>query len=242
MNRNPLALVGGLAAALVFSTLLPSRAAPAAYQPSPNQAKVFTIRYVVFVATPKQAMTKEEVKDYSINLPPVFDELQHGSATATMDSTPEDFANTLLGEQPDYKFHILLSGSVLCANGSKVPVIINAGPVPGDPFKTTLKDSITLAWNSPTTLTMRHTGQVNYTIVNGTSASRGGPGYDNTWTDKMLLGHTYSQGIDNLSDGRKFAYTLCILPGNLDQGQASSAWIGKAHQSADTASKRRAAR
>lgn len=219
--------------ALLLSALaasLPGQAAPKgkspvarATQSAQSQPQVFTVRYVVFVATPKKAMTPEEVKATSIDLPPVFDELQHGSAAAVMNTTPEGFLNKARRAQTDYKFQRLLSGSVTVVNGSEEPAAINdTASDSNDPFQTALNESIFLEWNSPITLTLHHTGNVAYTVGNSTRSSRGGPGWDNMHTDKIALGHVYSQGIDARADGRYFVYTFCVLPGKLDQ--TASSW------------------
>lgn len=230
MNRNmnfslfsTALLLSALAASLPCQAAPKNNPAPRAAARTQAQPQVFTVRYVVFVATPKKAMTPEEVKATSIDLPPVFDELQHGSAAAVMNTTPEGFLNKARRAQTDYKFQRLLSGSVTIVNGSEEPAAINdTASDSNDPFQTALNESIFLEWNSPTTLTLHHTGNVAYTIGNFTRNSRGGPGWDNTHTDKIVLGRTYSQGVDNQPDGRKIIYAFCFLPGKLDQ--TASAW------------------
>lgn len=211
-------LLSALAASLPCQAAPKNNPAPRAAARTQAQPQVFTVRYVVFVATPKKAMTPEEVKASAVDTPPVFDELQNGSAAAVMNTTPEGFLNKMRGAQSDYKFERLLSGSVTVLNGSEEPAVIKDGLNPSDPYQTVLNEKFLLEWNSPTTLTTHQTGKFVYTDGN----ARGGPGWNSVHTDKAMLGRTYSMGIDNLADGRRMVYAYCVLPGKLDQ--TASAW------------------
>lgn len=228
MNRNGNLMVCSLLAAIivVFTTLSPSNAAPTAKSPIAHtvvvnqiQPQVFTVRYVCFVTQPNKAgvLRGEVTLGPGLKVPTALMDLQGGSRRS-MDTTPEGFVNKLRTAQPDHTFQVLLSGTVTCINGSDEPAVISGGPSSNNPLQCSLSDSIFLTQNSPVMLTLHHTGRMAYTI----GPNRGGPGWTDTHTDNIVIGRTYSQGIDCRSDGRYFVYTLCVLPGNLDQ--TASAW------------------
>jgi len=244
MNRKPLVAISGIAAALIFASLPSGQAAPSGKKasvraqaaPVPTQYPVFTVRYVCFVAEPKVKLSRAEAWRRQVILPPVLDDLQNGSALA-MDTTPEGFTNKLRGTQNDHKFQVILAGSFVCLNGSREAATVSDGPSP-DAYQATLTESMFLKQNSPTSLTLYHTGQVAYSDGN----FRGGPAWDNMHTDHIVLGRAYSQGVANLADGRRFVYAFCVLPGRLDQ--TASAWNkGMASKTANaTGANRRVAR
>lgn len=186
---------------------------------SSTQPEVFTIRYVCFMAQPKTAesLAPDQALAREANLPPVFHELQHGSKHS-MGTTPDKFLTDLTAVQPDHNFHLLLCGSALCENGSQEVTIINAGPYASDPLQSNLSDHIIVTRNSPVMVTIHHTGNFSYVDDMGR--------YTESWadmhTDNIVIGRTYSQGINNKMDGSRLVYTFCVLPGNVDQ--VASAW------------------
>lgn len=213
-------LLSALAASLPCQAAPKNNPAPRAAARTQAQPQVFTVRYVVFVATPKKAMTPEEVKASAVDLPPVFDELQNGSAAAVMNTTPEGFLNKMRGAQSDYKFERLLSGSVTVLNGSEEPAVIKDGLNPSDPYQTVLNEKFLLEWNSPTTLTTHQTGEISHSTP--FSTGRNAMGWNDMHTDKAVMGHSYSMGIQALLNSKYLVYTYCILPGKLDQ--TASSW------------------
>lgn len=226
MNRNSNLLVCSLMAAVTLVFTTPSNATPTPKAPAARtavvnqiQPQVFTVRYVCFVEQPnKNGVLRGEVTlGPGLKVPTALMDLQGGSRRS-MDTTPEGFVNKLRTAQPDHTFQVLLSGIVTCINGSDEPAVISDGPSSNNPLQCSLSDSIFLTQNSPVMLTLHHTGRMAYTI----GPNRGGPGWTDTHTDNIVIGRTYSQGIDARSDGRCFVYAFCILPGSLDQ--TASAW------------------
>ena len=226
MNRTQiLGSFGFLTTILLGASSLPVLAAPAAAptvktaaQDTSSQQDL-TIRYVCFVATPNKVMTPKEVVAANLHLPALFDELQDGSPR-TMDTTPIGFIRKLDAAGSGYTFQILLSGTAPCVNGDERPVIV-ADSAPLDAaYQPVLNDQIYLTWNSPTSLTLHHTGTFVYTK---SSSSRGGPGWIDMHTDKIQIGRVYTQGIDPVPDGRMISYAFCVLPGKWDK--MASAWI-----------------
>lgn len=226
MNRyiNPVTRSVVAASLLAGATLIPSNAAPKATPMSARlaaasqaQPQVFTVRYVCFVAKKVGAVTPGDAPAKATDIPPIMDDLQHGSKH-NMVTTPEGFLSELRAAQTDYKFQVLSCGSFSCVNGSQVAAGINAGPQMDDAYQCTLNESMFLEQNSPVMLTLHHTGSVAYTD----GPSRGGPGWVDAQTNNIVMGRTYSQGIDQASDGRCFVYAFCVLPGRLDQ--TASAW------------------
>jgi len=214
------------ATVLAFATFTASAAAPTDTatppQPtaaSPVQPEVFTIRYVCFVAQPKVAetLTPAEALAREAKLPPIFGEMQHGSRRS-MSLTPNSFLSDLGAVQSDHNFHLLLCGSAVCTNDNEAPAVLGAGPYPSDPLQAGLSDHVTLSRNSPVMVTIHQTGRFTYTTAVGINSE--------SWTDmhadNIVIGRTYSQGINNEMDGSRFVYAFCILPGNLDQ--SASAW------------------
>lgn len=227
--------LGLLAATVLGFTISPSQAAPrgkTAARPAvasvPNAYPVFTVRYVCFVAEPNQKFSPEEATRRAFIPLPLFQGLQNGSPLA-MDTTPEGFANKLRSVQRDHGFQVLLAGSVICLNGSREPTVINDGPSP-DAYQLTLKESLFLKQNSPSQVTIRHTGKVDHFNNPWDGADKGGFGWDNMHTDNIVLGRVYSQGIEYLLDGRRVIYAFSVIPAKLDQ--TASAWTNKAHQTA----------
>lgn len=105
-------------------------------------------------------------------------------------------------------------------NGDERPAIITDSAPLDAAYQPVLSDQIYLTWNSPTTLTLHHTGTFVYTK---SSSSRGGPGWIDMHTDRIQIGRVYTQGIDNFQDGRQISYAFCVLPGKWDK--TASAWI-----------------
>lgn len=183
------------------------------------QPEVFTIRYVCFVAqlkvtgmlTPAKALAREA------KLPPIFEEMQHGSSHS-MGMTPGSFLSDLGAVQSDHKFHLLLCGSAICINDDPEVAVLHAGPYQGDSLQTSLTDHITLSRNSPVMATIHQTGKFTYTTAAGINSE----GWTDMHADNIVIGRTYSQGINNEMDGSRLVYAFCILPGNLDQ--TASAW------------------
>lgn len=236
MNRKRPIFVSAVAAALTLASLLSGQAAPSgttapvppAAAAVPNAYPVFTVRYVCFVAEPHQKLSPEEATRRAFIPLSLFQGLQNGSPLA-MDTTPERFADKLRVAQRDHAFRVLLAGSVVCVNGGRLPATIEDGPSP-DAYQFTLKESIFLTQNSPNRVTIYHTGEYNHLNNPWDGAGRGGLGWDNAHTDSIVLGRSYSMGIEYLLDGRRVIYAFSILPGNLNQ--TASAWSNKAHQTA----------
>jgi hypothetical protein len=225
MNRSINLVMCSVVAAtlLAGTTFLPSSAAPKATPvsaplaaASQAQPQVFTVRYVCFVAKKADAITAGNTPAKATDIPPIMDDLQHGSKHS-MATTPEAFLNELRAAQTDQKFQVLLCGSFLCINGSQAAGI-NAGPQMDDAYQCTLNESMFLEQNSPVMLTLHHTGAVAYTENSGRDVTD----WNNMHTDNIVIGRTYSQGINQTPDGRCFVYAFCVLPGNLDQ--TASAW------------------
>lgn len=209
---------------LAGTTFIASNAAPKTTPASTrltavaqSQPQVFTVRYVCFVAKKVDAVAPEGVPARAIRIPPIMDDLQHGSKHG-MVTTPEGFLNDLRAAQTDHKFQVLLCGSFPCVNGSQGAASISAGPQMDDVYQCTLNESMFLEQNSPVMLTLHHTGTVAYTENSGRNETE----WNNMHTDNIVIGRTYSQGINQTPDGRCFVYAFCILPGNLDQ--TASAW------------------
>ncbi len=227
MNRNNL-LVCSLTATLimVLDTSPPSKATPIVKAPAARtavvnqiQPQVFTVRYVCFVAQPNKTGTLrgEVTLGPGLKVPAALMDLQNGSRN-NMDTTPEGFVNKLRTAQPDHHFQVLLCGSFTCVNGSPDAASINVDPQLNDAFQCTLSEKMFLVQNSPVMLTLHHTGRVRYTE----GRNRGGIGWTDAHTDNIVIGRTYSQGIDQTSGGRCFVYAFCVFPGRLDQ--TASAW------------------
>lgn len=228
MNRDSNLLVCSLIAAIivVFVASSPSHAAPIVTAVEAHtavvkqiQPQVFTVRYVCFVAQPNKPGTPrgEVALGPGLKVPIALLDLQNGSRNS-MDTTPVGFVQKLRMAQPDHDLQVLLCGSFLCVSGSQDAVSINAGPQMDDAYQCTGNESMFLEQNSPVMLTLHHTGRVRYTD----GKNRGGFGWVDAHTDNIVIGRTYSQGIDCPSDGRCFVYAFCVLPGNLDQ--TASAW------------------
>jgi len=228
MNRSiNLVMCSIVAATLLTGTIfLPSSAAPKATPvsaplaaASQAQPQVFTIRYVCFVAQPKVAetLTPAEALARAAKLPPILIEMQHGSRRS-MDLTPDSFLSDLEIAQADHNFHLLLCGSAVCTNDNPAATVLGAGPYPGDPLQAGLSEHITLSRNSPVMVTIHHTGKFTYTNVAGIHSQ----GWIGAHADNVVIGRTYSQGVNDEMDGSRFVYAMCILPGNLDK--TASAW------------------
>lgn len=181
--------------------------------------EVFTVRYVCFVAKPhkSEVLTTEEALKREADLPAILDELQNGSKIS-METTPEAFLGGLRGAQADHGFRLLLSGTATCIGGSDQPAVLNDGPDPMDPLRISLHDRITVSRNSPVMVTIHQTGKFSHRIPEGQDTE----GWTDMHADNIVIGRTYSQGINNDMDGSRFVYTFCILPGRLDQ--TASAW------------------
>ncbi len=224
-NRNSFMLCSVVAAILLAGTIYsPSNAAPkttsVATRPAATgqaQPQVFTVRYVCFVAKKAEVVTPGNVPAKGPRIPPIMDDLQHGSKHG-MVTTPEGFLSELRAAQTDYKFQVLLCGSFPCVNGSHEAASINAGPQMNDAYQCTLSENMFLEQNSPVMLTLHQTGEVAYTENSGRDATA----WNNMHTDNIVIGRTYSQGINQTPDGRCFVYAFCVLPGRLDQ--TASAW------------------
>lgn len=210
-------LVGG-ATALALS--LPSAAlaqTATPLVPSTATATVFTVRYVCLVVTPKVTPSPEEGRASLKDEPAILDEMQHGS-TRAMTSTPSAYLHNLRAVQPDYSLQVLLAGSTRCVLDDPQAASIHDAS-DWSTYHTVLTENIFLSRNSLTNLTIHHTGQVAYST---SPTDRGGPGWLDMHTDKIVIGRVYTQGIDNQPDGRRITYAFCILPGDLDQ--MASAW------------------
>ncbi len=239
MNRPNNSRMGSLiaVAALAGMSSMPSHAAPgdkaAPLRPAATgqaQPQVFTVRYVCFVAKKAEVVTPGSVPAKAPRIPPIMDDLQHGSKHG-MVTTPEGFLSELRAAQTDYKFQVLLCGSFPCVNGSHEAAGINAGPQMNDAYQCTLSENMFLEQNSPVMLTLHQTGEVAYTENSGRDATA----WNNMHTDNIVIGRTYSQGINQTPDGRCFVYAFCVLPGRLDQ--TASAWSKavRANRTAKTA-------
>lgn len=183
------------------------------------QPEVFTIRYVCFVARPKiaETLTPTAALARAGKLPPVFLDLQHGS-DHSMGMTPKGFLSDLGADLSDHDFHLLLCGSAVCINDNEIPAVLGAGPYPSDPLQASLSNHITLSRNSPVMVTIHQTGKFAYRIPVGVHTE----GWTDMHADNIVIGRTYSQGINDEMDGSRYVYAFCILPGNLDQ--TASAW------------------
>lgn len=197
------------------ATPIPARP-PAAIQ---TQPQVFTVRYVCFVTKPIKAFDiARDGQATAADLPPIMDDLQHGSKHG-MVTSPEGFLSDLKATAGDQNFQLLLCGSFPCVNGSHKAASVNVGPQMNDTYQCTLNESMFVEQNSPTMLTLHQTGQLAYAAA---TSGRDATGWNDVHTDQIVIGRTYSQGIDQGPDGRCIVYAFCILPGRLDQ--TASVW------------------
>ena len=207
MNLKYGRVVGSLVllTAFLFGGLLSNRAVSAQKVPQ-GFPQVFTFRYLVFIAEPKKADPDESKKR-----PKAFEDLS-GTGRFVLSAKPTEFLDKLQKAEPNYEYRLLFAGSVQCNDKETVTIVEESKK--SDRHKATLKDEIYLEQNSPTTVFLRHTGEVSYVPPDGKAGEDVRClGWTDGFRDKVTLGRTHRQGVIHLQDGGRLMYVFSIHKG-----------------------------